>query len=400
MSQEVTRNFIEMEETYGAHNYHPLDLVIERAEGIWVHDVEGRRFLDCLSAYSALNQGHNHPRIRRRAMEQMEKVTLTSRAFRNDQLPHLCRELCELTGKSMILPMNTGAEAVETAVKMARKWGEKVKGIPKDKAEIIVCSNNFHGRTVTIVSFSTEAQYRDGFGPLTPGFPVVPYGDLAALEAAITPNTCAFLVEPIQGEGGILIPPAGYMKSALELCQKENVLFMADEIQTGLGRTGRWFACDHEDVKADVYILGKALGGGFYPVSAVAADKSVLSVFHAGDHGSTFGGNPLGAAIARESLAVLRDEKLIENSAEMGEYFIQGLKKIQSSLVKEVRGRGLLIGLELTEKARPYCEELMTKGLLCKETHDNVIRFAPPLTIRKDEVDWALERIESTLKKA
>jgi len=396
-TKSSSRSFIEMEEQYGAHNYHPLDVVIERGEGVWVYDVDGRKYLDCLAAYSAVNQGHCHPRIMEAAVGQLKRVTLTSRAFRNDQLPRFYKQLHDLTGYDMSLPMNSGAEAVETAVKAARKWGYTVKGIPADKAEIIVCSNNFHGRTVTIVSFSTDAQYREGFGPMTPGFVVVPFGDAAALEAAITPNTAAFLVEPIQGEAGIVIPPDGYLKKAAELCKANNVLFVCDEIQSGLGRTGRLFAHEWEGVRPDMVIIGKALSGGYYPVSAVLAHREVLGVFKPGDHGSTFGGNPLGCAVARTALQVLVDEKLVERSAELGAYFLDRLRGLKSAVIKEVRGRGLWIGIELTVAARPYCERLMQDGMLCKETHDHVIRLAPPLTITRDEIDWAMERLTKVL---
>jgi ornithine--oxo-acid transaminase len=389
--------FIQLEEQYGAHNYHPLDVVIERGEGVWVYDVEGKKYLDCLAAYSAVNQGHCHPKIMQAVVEQVKRVTLTSRAFRNDQLPLLYKLLHDLTGYDMSLPMNSGAEAVETAVKAARKWGYTVKGIPKDKAEIIVCADNFHGRTTTIVSFSTDEQYRDGFGPLTPGFVVIPFGDAAALEAAITPNTAAFLVEPIQGEAGIIIPPEGFLKKAAALCTANNVLFVCDEIQAGLGRTGRLFAHQWEGVRPDMVIIAKALSGGYYPISAVLADKDVLGVFKPGDHGSTFGGNPLACAVARTALQVLIDEKLVERSAELGEYFLAKLKAVASPVIKEVRGRGLWIGVELTVAARPYCERLMQEGMLCKETHDRVIRLAPPLVITRDEIDWAVDKLTKVL---
>ncbi len=398
IEEEVrTHELIELEEKYGAHNYHPLDVVIERAEGVWVFDVDGNRYLDCLASYSAVNQGHCHPKILQALIEQAHKVTLTSRAFRNDQLPLLYKELHQLTGFGMALPMNSGAEAVETAVKAARKWGYKVKGIPDGKAEIIVCANNFHGRTTTIVSFSSDEQYRDGFGPFTPGFKIIPYGDADALQSAITANTCAFLVEPIQGEAGIIIPPKGFLKRAAEICQKNRVLFIADEIQSGLGRTGKLFAFEHEGVRPDAVIIGKALSGGFYPVSALLASKEVLGVFHPGDHGSTFGGNPLGCAVARAALQVLVEEKLIERSAELGAYFLEKLRTVRSPHIKEVRGRGLWIGIELNQAARPFCEALKQAGVLCKETHDVVIRIAPPLVISKAEIDWALERIAKVL---
>ncbi|MFZ0939350.1 MAG: ornithine--oxo-acid transaminase [Candidatus Sulfotelmatobacter sp.] len=392
-----THDYIELENRYGAHNYHPLELVLERAEGVWVYDVEGKRYLDCLAAYSAVNQGHCHPKILQTLEDQARKVTLTSRAFRNDQLPLLCKELHDLTGFDMVLPMNSGAEAVETAIKTARKWGYKIKRIPEGKAEIIVCANNFHGRTVTIVGFSTDEQYRDGFGPFTPGFKVIPFGDIAALRAAITPNTCAFLVEPIQGEAGIVIPPAGFLRQAAELCRQNSVLLMADEIQSGLGRTGKLFAYMHEGITPDVLIVGKALAGGFYPVSAVLASKEILGVYNPGDHGSTFGGNPLGCAVARTALRVLREERMVERSAELGAYFLTLLQTIHSPDLKEVRGKGLWIGIELHSSARPYCEALKEEGILCKETHDKVIRIAPPLIIKCEEIDWAFERIKRVI---
>jgi len=396
--KDLTTDLAALENEYGAHNYKPLDVVIERAEGVWVYDVEGKRYLDCLAAYSAVNQGHCHPAIVATLIEQAQKVTLTSRAFRNDQLPLLYEDLHKLTGFDMALPMNSGAEAVETAVKTARKWGYKVKGIPADKAEIIVCANNFHGRTVTIVSFSTDEQYRDGFGPFTPGFKVIPYGDAAALRAAITPNTCAFLVEPIQGEAGIIIPPRGYLREAAEICRANNVLLMCDEIQSGLGRTGKLFAYMHEGITPDVLIIGKALAGGFYPVSAVLASKQILGVYRPGDHGSTFGGNPLGCAVARTALRVLVEEKLVEKSAHLGAYFLERLQTLRSPDLKEVRGIGLWIGIELHSAARPYCERLKEEGVLCKETHDRVLRVAPPLVITNDEIDWAFERIRRVIE--
>ncbi len=393
-----TQEFIELENSFGAHNYHPLDVVIARAEGVWVYDVEGKRYLDCLASYSAVNQGHCHPKILQTLIAQAHKVTLTSRAFRNDQLPLLCRDLHELTGFDRVLPMNSGAEAVETAVKAARKWGYKVKGIPDGKAEIIVCANNFHGRTVTIVSFSSDEQYRDGFGPFTPGFKIIPYGDARALRAAITANTCAFLVEPIQGEAGIIIPPRGYLREAAAICRENHVLLMCDEIQSGLGRTGELFAYMHEGVTPDVLIVGKALSGGFYPVSAVLASKEVMGVFHPGDHGSTFGGNPLGCAVARTALRVLIEEEMVRNSSLLGRYFLDRLLTIHSPHVKEIRGKGLWIGIELDSPARPYCEALKEEGLLCKETHDRVIRIAPPLTIVSEEIDWAFDRIREVIE--
>jgi ornithine--oxo-acid transaminase len=393
-----TQELIELEEKFGAHNYHPLDVVIERAEGVWVYDIDGKRYLDCLASYSAVNQGHCHPRILETLIEQAHKVTLTSRAFRNDQLPLLYRDLHDLTGFDMTLPMNSGAEAVETAVKAARKWGYKVKGIPEGTAEIIVCSNNFHGRTVTIVSFSTDEQYRDGFGPFTPGFKVIPYGDASALRQAIAPNTCGFLVEPIQGEAGIIIPPAGYLREAESICRQNRVLLMCDEIQSGLGRTGELFAYQHEGITPDVLIVGKALSGGFYPVSAVLASKDVLGVFNPGDHGSTFGGNPLACAIARTALRVLVEEGMVKRSAVLGRYFLDRLKMLRSPDLKEVRGKGLWLGIELHSAARPYCEALKAEGVLCKETHERVIRIAPPLTITSEEIDWAFERIRKVIE--
>jgi ornithine--oxo-acid transaminase len=392
------QDFVELENQFGAHNYHPLDVVIERADGVWVYDVEGKRYLDCLAAYSAVNQGHCHPEILKTLVEQARKVTLTSRAFRNDQLALLYKQLHELTGMDMALPMNSGAEAVETAVKTARKWGYKIKGIPEGKAEIIVCANNFHGRTITVVSFSTDEQYRDGFGPFTPGFKIIPFGDAEALRAAITPNTCAFLVEPIQGEAGILIPPTGYLKQAAEICRANRVLLMVDEIQSGLGRTGKLFAYMHEGITPDLLIVGKALAGGFYPVSAVLASKEILGVYKPGDHGSTFGGNPLGCAVARTALRVLIEERMVERSAELGGYFLEKLKTIHSPHLREVRGRGLWIGIELDVPARPYCEALKQEGILCKETHDRVIRVAPPLVIKREEIDWAFERIQKVIE--
>ena len=398
-----TQDYIAIEEQYGAHNYHPLDVVIERAEGVWVYDVDGKKYLDCLSAYSAVNQGHVHPKILEAMLEQAKKVTLTSRAFRNDQLPLFYKELSEMTGYDMSLPMNSGAEAVETAIKLARKWAYRVKGVPRHQAEIIVCAGNFHGRTTTLVSFSTEPLYRDDFGPYTPGFLVAPYGEADAIKRLITSNTAAVLVEPIQGEGGVIIPPKGYLKEVANLCRKNNVLLIADEIQTGLGRTGKLFACEHEGVRPDMIVVGKALSGGFYPVSAVIADKELLGLFTPGEHGSTFGGNPLAAAVARASLRVIRDEKLAERAHELGTYFIEQLAEIPSPHVKEVRGRGLLIGVELkpsAKGARRFCEALQSKGILAKETHENVIRFAPPLVIDKQTIDWALPSIRDVLNMA
>jgi len=395
-----TQDYIKLEEEYGAHNYHPLDIIIERGEGIWVYDVEGNKYLDFLSAYSAVNQGHCHPNIINVLTEQAQKLTLTSRAFRNNQLAHFYKELAEMCEMEMVLPMNTGAEAVETAIKTARKWGYKTKGVEKDKAEIIVCENNFHGRTTTIVGFSTEEQYKIGFGPFTPGFVSVPFGDSDAIAKAINPNTVAIMIEPIQGEGGVIIPPDTYLEKCEKLCKENNLLFIIDEIQTGLGRTGKLFAYQYENVKPDMLILGKALSGGAYPVSAVVSSKEILGVFKPGDHGSTYGGNPLGCAIAREALNVIKDEKLVENAFELGQYFKEKLGTIQSKHIKEVRGKGLFIGVELHPEAggaRRFCEALMKDGLLCKETHENVIRFAPPLVIIKEDLDWAFERIKKVL---
>jgi ornithine--oxo-acid transaminase len=394
----ITKDYIQLEDQYGAHNYHPLDVVIERGEGIWLYDVEGKKYLDFLAAYSAVNQGHCHPTIAEAAREQLAALTLTSRAFRNKQLPLLYKDLHDISGMDISLPMNSGAEAVETAIKAARKWGYLHKNIPADKAEIIVCKNNFHGRTTTVVSFSTEEDYRKGFGPFTPGFKIIPFGDAEALENAITPNTAAFLVEPIQGEAGIIIPPDGFLSEAYKICKKNKVLLILDEIQSGLGRAGKMFAYQYEDIEPDALIVGKALSGGFYPVSAVLSKKEVLGVFNPGEHGSTFGGNPLGCAIARAALRVLKEEKLAENSAKLGTYFLEKLRTIKSPRIKELRGRGLWIGLELTEKARPYCEKLKEEGMLCKETHDTVIRFAPPLIIRQEELDWAFERIKKVIE--
>jgi ornithine--oxo-acid transaminase len=403
MLNEIAMNsqdYIDLEDRYNAHNYKPLNVVLERGEGIWVWDVDGKKYLDFLSAYSAVNQGHCHPRILKAMIEQASKLPLTSRAFRNDQLPLLAQELCEMTGYERVLPMNSGAEAVESALKLARKWGYTVKGVEKDKAEIIACTGNFAGRTISIITFSDEPQYKENFGPFTPGFKLVKFGDADALEKAITPNTVAFIVEPIQGEGGVIIPPENYLKRVREICTQHNVLLITDEIQSGLGRTGKLFAAHHEGVRADIITIGKALSGGFYPVSAVLTDSKVMDVFKPGDHGSTFGGNPLGAAVAREALAVLRDEGLIDNAHEMGEYLMGRIERIESPHIKEVRGRGLLIGVELHESAggaRRFCEALMERGLLCKETHHSVIRFAPPLTITRDDIDWAMEHIETVL---
>ena len=395
-----TQSFIDLENEFGAHNYEPLDIVLARGQGVWVWDVEGNKYLDMLASYSALNQGHCHPRILTALIEQAKKLTLVSRAFRNDQLGPFYKEICEMTHSHSVLPMNSGAEAVETALKAARKWGYQIKEIPDDMAEIIVCANNFHGRTITIVGFSTEKQYKEGFGPFTPGFITIPFGDADALEWAITPNTVAFLVEPIQGEGGIIVPPSGYLKKVREICDRHNVLLILDEIQTGLGRTGKLFAEEHEGIESDLTLIGKALSGGFYPISAVLSNKEALSIFQPGDHGSTFGGNPLACAVAREALRVIEEENLIEKSLFMGHYLKESIRNILSPYVKEVRGMGLLIGVELKKSAggaRKFCEALMGKGILCKETHKHVIRFAPPLTITKEELDWALERIESVL---
>jgi ornithine--oxo-acid transaminase len=400
LSMMNSKEYINLEEQYGANNYHPLDVVISRGEGAYVFDIDGNRYLDCLSAYSAMNQGHVHPRILEALVEQASKVTLVSRAFRNDQLPLFYKQLSDLTSYEMSLPMNSGAEAVETAVKLARKWAYHVKGVPRHKAEIITLSGNFHGRTVTVISFSTEPLYRDDFGPFAPGFVNVPYGDAQAAAAAITPHTAAILFEPIQGEAGVVVPPEGYIRDLAEICRQNNVLLIADEIQTGLGRTGRLFACDHEKVRPDVMVIGKALSGGFYPVSAVLADRPIMGLFQPGEHGSTFGGNPLGAAVARAALSVLVEEGLIENAAAMGEYFLEQLSEINSPYIKEVRGKGLLIGVELHPEAggaRRFCIALKEQGILAKETHEHVIRFAPPLIIDRSILDWAIPRIRHVL---
>jgi ornithine--oxo-acid transaminase len=398
--KRATADYIALEERYGAHNYHPLDVVLSRGDGVWVWDVEGRKYIDFLAAYSAVNQGHCHPEIVNAAIGQARQMTLTSRAFRNDQLGPFYQELCELTGYGRFLPMNTGAEAVETALKTARKWAYQVKGVPEGQAEILVFANNFHGRTITIVGFSTEELYRDGFGPFTPGFKVLPYGDAGAVERAMHPNVAAVLVEPIQGEAGIIIPPAGYLKRLREITHEHNCLLMVDEIQSGLGRTGRMFAYEHEGIRPDVVIVGKALSGGFYPVSGILADDPVMSVFHPGEHGSTYGGNPMAAAVGRAAIRVLVEERMVESSAELGEYFLAALRKIRSKHVKEVRGKGLWIGIELHREAggaRRFCEALQHEGLLCKETHDHVIRIAPPLIIKQEEIDWAVERLAKVL---
>lgn len=392
--------YIQLEETFGAHNYKPLNVVLQRGEGVWVWDVDGNKYLDCLSAYSAVNQGHCHPKILQAMLDQAHKLTLTSRAFRNDQLGLFYRELCQLTNSHKVLPMNSGAEAVETVIKTVRKWGYTVKGVPEDAAEIIVCSDNFHGRTITIVSFSTDENSRMGFGPFTPGFKIVPFGDDEALERAITPNTVGFMVEPIQGEAGVIIPPAGFLKKAKAICEKHNIVLILDEIQTGLGRTGKLLAEEHDGIEADLTLIGKALSGGFYPVSAVLSNTEVMDVLQPGEHGSTFGGNPLACAIARAALKVLVDEGLVENAARMGAYFLEGLQRINSDRIKEVRGKGLMIGLEFYPEAggaRQYTEKLMQNGLLCKETHDDIIRFAPPLVITRETIDWALERISAVI---
>ncbi len=394
-----TQDYIDIENKYGAHNYHPLDVVINKAEGVWVYDVEGKKYLDCLAAYSAVNQGHCHPGILDVFVDQAKKVTLTSRAFRNDKLPELYKKLNEMTGYDMSLPMNSGAEAVETALKTARRWAYDVKRVEEDKAEIIVASGNFHGRTTTIVGFSTDPVSFKGFGPyLKEAFPIHEYGDLEDLKSKITPNTAAIMVEPIQGEGGVVIPPDGYLKGIEKLCKENNILLITDEIQSGLGRSGKLFAHEYEGVRPDIVIIGKALSGGYYPVSAILADKDVLGVIKPGEHGSTFGGNPLGAAVAVKALEIIEDEKLIERSKELGDYFMEKLRAIDSPHIELVRGRGLWIGLVLDTKARPYTEKLMSEGILCKETHENIIRFAPPLVITKEEIDWAMEKIEKVVK--
>ena len=396
------QHYIELEEKFGAHNYKPLDVVLSRGQGVWVWDVKGDKYLDCLSSYSAVNQGHCHPKIIQTMIDQAQELTLTSRAFRNNQLGPLYEELCALTNSHKVLPMNSGAEAVETAIKVVRKWGYQIKGVAEDQAEIIVCRNNFHGRTITIVGFSTEESSRAGFGPFTPGFKIVPFGDADALEAAITEHTVGFLVEPIQGEAGVIIPPPGYLKEIRSICTKHRITLILDEIQTGLGRTGTLLAEEHEEIEADLTLVGKALAGGCYPISAVLSNTEVMSVLQPGEHGSTFGGNPLACAVARTALKVLVEEDMIGNAARMGDYFLQGLKRIDIPLLKEVRGRGLLIGVELLPEAgnaRTYCEALMAAGILCKETHDHIIRFAPPLIITKKEIDWALDRIESVFSK-
>lgn len=394
-----TQTIIETTEKYGANNYHPLPIVITEAEGVWVKDPEGNKFMDMLSAYSAVNQGHRHPKIIQALKDQADRVTLTSRAFHNDMLAPWYEMICKISGKEMALPMNTGAEAVETAFKAARRWAYDVKGVEENQAEVIACNGNFHGRTMTAVSLSSDPEYRRGFGPMLPGINLIPFGDLEALKKAITPNTAAFLIEPIQGEAGIIMPEEGFLKAARELCRENNVLFIADEIQCGLARTGKMFACEWEGVNPDMYILGKALGGGVFPISCVVADSDILGVFNPGSHGSTFGGNPLACAVSIASMEVLQDEKLADRSLELGEYFMEKLREIEHPSIKEVRGRGLFIGMELTEAARPYCEQLKELGLLCKETHDTVIRFAPPLIISKEDLDWAIERIQKVFTK-
>ncbi len=397
MTTKTSQSIIEQTDHYGARNYKPLPIVVSKAEGIWVEDPEGNRYLDMLSAYSAVNQGHRHPRIIQALKDQADRVTLTSRAFHNDQLGPWYEKICKLTNKEMALPMNTGAEAVETAIKAARRWAYDVKGIEDGKAEIIACEGNFHGRTMTAVSLSSEADNQRGFGPLLPGIKVIPYGDVDALKEAITENTAAFLFEPIQGEAGIVMPPEGFLKEAYDVCKENNVLYIADEIQAGLARTGKMFACDWENVDPDVLILGKALGGGVFPISCVVANEDILGVFNPGSHGSTFGGNPLACAVSVAALEVLEDEKLAERSKELGDYMLNELRSIDSDKIKEVRGKGLFIGVELTEPARKYCEALKEKGLLCKETHENVIRFAPPLVIEKNDLEWAIEKIKEVL---
>ena len=397
VSSAASAGIIAIESEWGAHNYNPLDVVLVRGEGSWVFDVEGMRYLDCLSSYSALNMGHCHPRLLRAMSAQAAKLTLTSRAFRNDQLPLFCRELAELCGKDLVLPMNTGAEAVETAIKAARRWGYERKSIPDGRAEIIVFADNFHGRTTTIIGFSSESSYKRGFGPFTPGFVTVPFGDIGALREAITERTCAVLFEPIQCEAGVIVPPPGYIRAIRDLCNEQNVLMIADEIQTGLGRTGALFDCDHESVTPDVYVLGKALAGGFYPVSAVVADEGVLGVFGPGSHGSTFGGNPLGCAVAREAIKVMVEERLPERARETGAWFSAEIRAAAGKRVAEVRGRGLMIGLQLREPARPFCERLAREGMLCKETHDTVIRVAPPLNSTREELMFALDKLSVVL---
>ena len=398
-----TQHFINLENRYGAQNYKPLDVVLNRGEGIWVWDVEGKKYLDFLSSYSAVNQGHCHPKIMQTMIEQAHKLCLTSRAFRNDQLGVFYEDICNLTNSHMVLPMNSGAEAVETVIKAVRKWGYTLKGVPQNQAEIIVCENNFHGRTIAIIGFSSESQYREGFGPFPPGFKIIPFGEARALEEAITPNTVAFLVEPIQGEAGVIVPPSGYLREVKSICKQNDVVLILDEIQTGLGRTGKLLAEEHDDIEADVTVIGKALSGGFYPISAILSNTEVLGVFMPGEHGSTFGGNPLACAVARTAIKVLIEEKMIENANKLGDYLLTQLRGIKSPYIKEVRGKGLMIGVELVPEAgaaRGFCEQLMAQGLLCKDTHENVIRFMPPLVITREEIDWALEKIEPILTKS
>jgi len=395
-----TQHFIDLENRYGAQNYKPLDVVLNRGEGIWVWDVEGKKYLDFLSSYSAVNQGHCHPKIMKTMIEQAQKLCLTSRAFRNDQLGVFYEDICNLTNSHMVLPMNSGAEAVETVIKAARKWGYNLKGVPQNQAEIIVCENNFHGRTIAIIGFSSEMQYREGFGPFPPGFKIIPFGEARALEEAITPNTVAFLVEPIQGEAGVIVPPSGYLGEVKSICKQNDVVLILDEIQTGLGRTGKLLAEEHDGIEADVTLIGKALSGGFYPISAILSNTEVLGVFMPGEHGSTFGGNPLACAVARTAIKVIIEEKMIENAKELGDYFLTQLREIKSPYIKEVRGKGLMIGVELVPEAggaRGFCEQLMAQGLLCKDTHENVVRFMPPLVITREEIDWAMEKIEPIL---
>lgn len=396
-----TQDFIQLENRYGAKNYKPLDVVLDKGEGIWLWDVEGNRYMDCLSAYSAVNQGHCHPKIRQAMMDQAQKLTLTSRAFRNDQLPLLYEELCELTDSHKVLPMNSGAEAVETVIKCARKWGYETKNVAQDQAQIIVCGDNFHGRTLTIIGFSTDDNARENFGPFTPGFKTIPFGDADALEKAISPNTVAFMVEPVQGEAGVIIPPKGYLQKIRQICTDKNILLILDEIQTGLGRTGKLLAEEHEGIQADLTLIGKALSGGFYPVSAVLSNDAVLGLLQPGQHGSTFGGNPLACAVARKALKVLIEENMIENASKMGAYFLEKLKEIKNETIREIRGIGLMIAIELRQSrpggARAVCESLMQKGVLCKETHTHTIRFAPPLIIEKKDIDWVVDQIQSAL---
>ncbi len=398
-TQTTTENVIEKTTQFGANNYNPLPIVITDAEGVWVKDPEGNRYMDMLSAYSAVNQGHRHPKIIQALKDQADRITLTSRAFHNDQLAPFYEKVAKLTNKAKVLPMNTGAEAVETAIKTVRRWAYDVKGVSENQAEIIACVGNFHGRTMTAVSLSSEAEYQRGFGPMLPGIKLIPYGDIDALRNAITPKTAAFLFEPIQGEAGIVIPPEGFLKEAYDVCKENNVLYVADEIQAGLGRSGKTFACEWENVEPDIYILGKALGGGVFPISCIAANEEILGVFNPGSHGSTFGGNPLGCAVSVAALEVLEDEQLAQRSLELGNYFQEKLKEIDNPLIKEVRGKGLFIGVELSEPARPYCEKLKEEGLLCKETHDTVIRFAPPLIISREDLDWAIAKIVNVLSK-